>query len=184
MRWLAAASVVVSLTVAGTAAWAVPDFSGRWTVETPAPPAGGAGGGAGGGAPRGGGRGDMGSGWGSTITIAQDATRLTVEYVFFGRGDLQPPLKFVYALDGSETKNSVMMGRGVQEQTSKTAWDGDKLVITTVHRFTDPTTGKPATEEVKQTLSLESPTSLVVETLRGGVLGGPASTTKTTYKKN
>ena len=36
--------------------------------------------------------GDMGSGWGSTITIAQDATRLSVEYAIFSRYDLQPPL--------------------------------------------------------------------------------------------
>jgi hypothetical protein len=156
---------------------AKPDFSGRWTLDTtPAPGAPGGG--------RGGGRGDMGSGWGSTITITQDAGRLTVEYVFFGRGDLQPPLKFVYALDGSETKNSVMMGRGVQEQVSKTAWEGDTLVITTTHRFTDPATGKPMTEDVKQALTLESPTALIVETTRAGVLGGPSTATKTTYKKN
>src|SRR5262245_20831153 len=129
-------------------AFAAPDFSGRWAIEPPAPAAPGA--------PLG--RGDMGSGWGSPLTITQDANRLTVEYAFFGRGDLQPPLKFVYALDGTETKNSVMMGRGIQAQSSKTAWDGDKLVITTVHTFNDPATGKPSTVEVKQILSLESPT--------------------------
>src|SRR4029434_7956929 len=88
--------------------------------------------------------GDMGSGWGSNITVTQDANRLTVEYAFFARGDMQPPLRFVYALDGSESKNSVMMGRGIQMQVSKTAWDGDKLVITTTHTFADPATGKPA----------------------------------------
>ena len=97
------------------------DFSGRWTSEpepSTAPPA------------RGGGpaRGDMCSGWGSPITITQDGARLTVEYAFFGRGDMQPPLKFAYALDGSETKNTVMMGRGMQVQTSRTAWDGAKPV--------------------------------------------------------
>jgi hypothetical protein len=179
-------SIMVSLCAASAwSASAIPDFSGRWTIEGAQPASGGgAAAAAGGGAARGGGRGDMGSGWGSTITIAQDAARLTVEYVFFGRGDLQPPLKFVYALDGSETKNSVMMGRGVQEQTSKTAWDGEKLVITTIHRFTDPATGKPVTEEVKQVLTLELPTALIVETTRAGVLGGPSTTTKTTYKKN
>src|SRR5215471_9046258 len=94
-----------------------PDFSGRWTAEppavTPAGPEQAA-------AERARGvelrssdpapQGDMGSGWGSTITITQDATRLTIEYVFFRRGDMQPPLKFVYALDGSETRNTVMMG--------------------------------------------------------------------------
>lgn len=125
----------------------------------------------------------MGSGWGSPITITQDASRLTVEYMFFGRGDMQPPLRFVYALDGSETKNSVMMGRGIQVQTSKAKWDGDKLVITTVHVFAHPETGKPMTQDVTQALSLESPASMIVETIRSGVLGGPPSTTRTVYRK-
>ena len=168
------------------------DFSGRWTSEpepSPAPPAAGAAGagaparGAGAGGGRGPARGDMGSGWGSTITVTQDAARLTVEYAFFGRGDMQPPLRFVYALDGSETKNSVMMGRGMQVQTSRTAWDGAKLKITTLHMLADPATGKPTTTEVVQTLSLDSPTSLVVETTRAGVLGGAPVTTKTAYRK-
>jgi hypothetical protein len=167
-----------------------PDFSGRWTNE-PDPatqpagggqPAGGRGGGSGVG--RGEGRSpDLGSGWGSNITIAQDAGRLTVEYLFFVPGDMQPPLKFVYALDGSETKNSVMMGRGLQVQRSKAAWDGDKLVITTQHTFEHPETGRPMASEVKQRLWLESPTSLIIETTRGGVLGGPPSTTRTAYRK-
>lgn len=125
----------------------------------------------------------MGSGWGSNITVTQDTNRLAVEYMFFTNRDMQPPLKFVYALDGSETKNSVMMGRGRQVQTSKAASDGDKLVITTMHGFENPETGQPMTSEVKQTLSLESPTSMIVETTRSGVLGGPPSTTRTAYRK-
>ena len=153
------------------------DFSGHWTMESQpasAPAPGGAAGG----------RGDMGSGWGSTLTITQDANRLTVEYAFFTRGDMQPPLKFVYALDGSETRNSVMMGRGVQQQVSKAAWDGDSLLINTIHTFTNPATSKPMTQEVRQKLSLKPPASLVVETTRPGVLGGPSSTTTTVYKKS
>lgn len=175
---LSVAAVV--LFAVSVAAQTRPDFSGRWTseMETTAPARGGGGGGGRSGS------GDMGSGWGSTITIAQDASRLTVEYAFFTRGDMQPPLKFVYALDGAETKNSVMMGRGIQVQTSKTTWNGDKLVITTMHSFENPANGQPMKIEVKQTLSLESPTSLIVETTRSGVLGGPPSTTKTVYKKN
>ena len=154
------------------------DFSGRWTTDpdpaaTAPAPARGAG-------PA---RGDMGSGWGSPITVTQDGARLTVEYAFFGRGDMQPPLKFVYALDGSETKNTVMMGRGMQMSASRTAWDGAKLRITTLHTLADPATGKPMTAEVVQVLSLESPTSLVIETTRAGVLGAKPSTTKTTYRK-
>ena len=125
----------------------------------------------------------MGSGWGPSITITQDASRLTVEAAVFARGDMQPQLKFLYALDGSETTNVVMMGRGAQTQRSKAVWDGDRLVITTVHQFPDPGTGKLIPYDVKQTLSLESPTSLVVETARSGVLGGPSSTSRTVYRK-
>jgi hypothetical protein len=166
--------VAILLIAADVTAQTKPDLSGRWTNEAATN--------------EGAGRGDErlgspGSGWGSTIAIAQDASRLTVEYAFFGRGDMQPPLKFVYALDGTETKNSVMMGRGIQMQPSKTTWEGDKLVITTTHSFTHPETGQLLTSEVKQTLALESPTSLVVETTRNGVLGGPSSTTRTVYRK-
>ena len=178
---LTAALVLMFVTLAG--AQAKPDFSGRWTTDpepaaAAAQPARGAGAGGRGGPPP-----DVGSGWGSTITITQAATSLTVEYAFFTRGDMQPPLKFVYALDGSESKNTVMMGRGLQVQTSRTTWAGDSLVITSTYSFTDPQSGKPATAEVKRTLKLESPTSLSIETVYGGVLGGPPTTTRTVYRK-
>lgn len=165
------AVVLFAITVTGQTR---PDFSGRWTSEPePTTPGGRSGANIG----------NMGSGWGSNITIAQEANRLTVTYEFFGRGDMQPPLKFVYALDGSETKNSVMMGRGIQVQTSKTTWERDKLVITTTHGFENPTDGQPVKVEVKQMLSLASPTSLIVETTRSGVLGGSPATTRTVYRK-
>lgn len=175
--------------VAFVGAQAKPDFSGRWTSEpepAAAPPAGAPaqpGGGRTAGPGRGGPAPDIGSGWGSTITLTQNATSLTVEYAFFTRGDMQPPLKFVYALDGSESKNTVMMGRGLQVQTSRTSWSGESLVITSNYVFTDPQSGKPATAEVKRTLKLESPASLSVETVYGGVLGGPPTTSRTVYRK-
>jgi hypothetical protein len=169
-------SALVALLAVSAAAQTKPDFSGRWTSEPS--PAGDRQRGAGGER-----IGDMGSGWGSNITITQAADRLTVEYAFFARGDMQAPLRFVFALDGAETKNSVMMGRGIQTQTSKTAWDGEKLVITTTHSFAHPETGQPLTSEVKQALMLESPTSLIIETTRSGALGGPSSTTRTVYRK-
>lgn len=162
-------ALLVVLAVSVTAQ-TTPDFSGRWASE-PEP------------APNTQRTGNMGSGWGSNITVTQTAERLTVEYAFFARGDMQPPLRFVFALDGAETKNSVMMGRGIQAQTSKTAWEGNKLVITTTHSFAHPETGQLLTSEVKQTLTLEAPTSLVIETTRSSVLGGPVTTTRTVYKK-
>jgi hypothetical protein len=189
-------AILLAVPAPDLSAQAKPDFSGRWTTApdpaAAAPsagaPAAGAGRATAAGPQRGGGQpggraGDMGSGWGSTITITQDAERLTVEYMFFTRGDMQPPLKFVYALDGSETKNSVMMGHGIQVQSSRAKWDADRLVITTTHTFTDPDTGKPMTTDVTQTLSLDSPASLVVATTRPGVLGGAPTSTRTVYRK-
>ena len=132
---------------------------------------------------------NLGSGWGAEFTITQDMHGLTLERVFFSRGDLQPVLKFRYALDGSETRNVVLMGRGPQEQVSSTAWDGDRLVITTVYSFVNPEDGQTETQEVTQTLALQpsrSPArsaSLVVETTRSGVLGGPSSSTRTVYTR-
>ena len=156
------------------------DFSGRWTLDAPAiastpavpgTPAAAA-------AP-----GDMGSGWGSTITIAQDAKRLTVEYPIFSRYDLQPPLTLTYPLDGSVGRNTVMMGRGEQIESSRAEWNGPTLIIITTFLVADRAPGKPFTAELMRKLWLESPTALVVEVTRAGVLGGPASTTRSVYRK-
>jgi hypothetical protein len=160
------------------ASQAHPDFSGRWTVEADAPPAAATPGTT---APPA--RGDMGSGWGSPLTITQDASQLTVEYTIYTRYDLQPPLKFVYALDGSESKSTVMMGRGAEMRSSRTSWDGMALNITTIYTMPDPVTGKPFTTEVRQRLTLASPTSLVVEVTRSGALGGRQTTAKAVYRK-
>ena len=177
------ATIVACLVVSADRASAQshPDFSGKWATEpaavvpsardaaasgTRTPP-----------------RVDLGSGWGRSITITQNERTLTVEWAFFSPYDLQPPLRFVYALDGSETVNDFMMGRGSQRQRSHVGWNGSSMLITTVHTFTDPASGRPVESEVRQTLTLESPTSLVVETVRGGALGGPSTTTRTVYTK-
>lgn len=156
------------------------DFSGRWTLDTPAiasPPAAP---GAPAAAPA---PGDMGSGWGSAITIAQDATRLTVEYTFFGRYDGMPPLTFTYPLDGSVARNTAMMGRGEQVESSRAQWNGQTLIITTTFHIADRGAGAPLTAELTRRLWLESATTLVVEVARAGVLGGSASTTRSVYRK-
>jgi hypothetical protein len=157
------------------------DFSGKWTLDAPSiastpavpgtPSAAAA-------------PGDMGSGWGSTITIAQDAQRLSIEYQVFSRYDLQPPLTFTYPLDGSVGKNTVMMGRGEQVQSSRAQWNGQALIIVTTFDVADRGAGKPFTAEVTRKLWLESPAMLVVEATRAGVLGGPASTTRSVYRKS
>jgi hypothetical protein len=129
------------------------DFSGEWTHEAAA-----------GATPE-----ELyraaGSGWGNRMTITQDGTRLTVEYAFFSAGDMQPPLKFSYAPDGGATVNTVMMGRGPQRQTSTARWNDCRLVITTRHSF--EVDGVPTESHVTQTLWLEAPGKLVVESSRG-----------------
>lgn len=173
---------MVWLTAVGTAvsAQAPADFSGKWTLDAPViastpavpgTPAAAA-------AP-----GDLGSGWGASITIAQNTARLSVEYAVFSRYDLQPPLTFIYPLDGSAGRNTVMMGRGEQIESSRARWDGQMLVIVTTLQIADRGAGGPFTAEVTRKLTLESPTTLIVEVTRAGVLGGPASTTRSVYRK-
>ena len=187
LRAFAAVTVTLTVTATVTATVAVTvtaqspvDFSGRWTLDAPAPastpavpgtPAAAA-------AP-----GDMGSGWGSPITIAQDARQLTVEYQVFSRYDLQPPLKFTFPLDGSEGRTLIMMGRGEQVESSRARWDGQALIIVTTFRVDDRAAGPPFTIELTRKLSLESPSTLIVDVTRAGALGGPASTTRSVYRK-
>jgi hypothetical protein len=125
----------------------------------------------------------MGSGWGATINVEHDANRLSVEYDVFSRYDLQPPLKLIYPLDGSEGRNTVMLGRGEQSESSRAQWDGPKLILVTTVRVSDRAAPKPFTFELRRTLWLESPTTMLVEVTRSGVLGGPSSTTRSIYRK-
>ena len=183
--WLVVSSATFQESAATAAAQARPDFSGRWS-SGPAPVAPSARDAAADRSAVGTAPADIGSGWGRTITIAQDARTITIEWPVFSTYDMQPPLRFVYALDGSETANAVMIGRGVQRQRSRAQWAGDSLVITTTHAFTDPATGRDVPTEIRQTLVLESPTSLVVLTARAAAPGTPprtSVTTRTVYAK-
>ena len=97
--------------------------------------------------------------------------------------DLQPQPRLVYALDGAETRRTLMLGRGLQSQESRAAWDGGTLRLTTTHHAVDPATGRPFAIEVTQRLTLESPMSLVIETTHGAPPGGVPTTTRTVYVK-
>jgi hypothetical protein len=144
---------------AAVSAQQAPNFSGQWQRED---------------------RNDLGSGWGDVITVTQNDWRLQVEYAHFAKTDLQPPLIFVYDLKGRETRNTVMMGRGIQTQSSHARFIGGKLNITTLHELVAD--GRPLKSEVQQVLSLESPTTLVVEVTRVGVLGGPPTINRSVYR--
>jgi hypothetical protein len=152
-----------------------PDFSGQWTAEpeSAAAPAGAAAQ-----------RGTMGSGWGTSITITQDATQLVVEHAVFSRYDIQPPLRTVYALDGSETRNSVMIGHTTQVRRSRAAWKGQTLEITTLYPGPPTASGRTSEMGVLHRLTLESPDTLVIEAERTATAAGPSSVTRTVYKRN
>jgi hypothetical protein len=102
--------------------------------------------------------------------------------------EIQPLLRYRFSLDGSETENAVDMGRTVPAQVSTTAWDGNRLTITTRYSFQNPD-GRWLESDVLQTLWLQPASgppfepSLVVETLRQGILDGPSSTTRTVYSR-
>lgn len=163
----------VGLLVLGTAvaAQSQPDFSGRWTSAPPAAASGVRGVSV---EP-----GTMGSGWGPELTIDQRAGRLTVDRLQFSTYDMQAPLRFIYALDGSENRNVINMGRGPQEFVSRAAWEGATLVITTTYDFRDPMSGKITSGGMRQIVALDSSGSLVVTTTHRG----SDATASTIYKK-
>jgi hypothetical protein len=159
-----------------------PDFSGSWStaVLSSTPPTGAAAAAA---VPT------LGSGWGDRIAIVHDSKRLEVERVIFTPREVQPLVRYRYALDGSETTNEVLTGRSGPPPTSTARWDGNRLVITTRHRLRNPADGVWATSDVIQTLWLQPAAGtpfepvLVVETMRGSALGGPPSTERTVYTR-
>jgi hypothetical protein len=164
MRKITTAVTMAALTALTVSLAAQANFAGKWVMDpasAPAPPAGGGGGG------RGGGRGGM---LPAEVTITQDASTLTLEYM--GGGQNPAPVKIVYRLDGTESKNMVMARGGQTEQVSKAAWSGNSLVVTTTTGF----------GEQKRTFSLDGG-NLVVETANPGRDGGPGMTTKLVYKK-
>lgn len=126
------------------------DFSGTWTfVPQSPPPAGQA----------------FQRLWtGDPVTITQDATTITIEYVSGSRAHM--PVKLVYNLDGSERtnidRNSLPAS---QARTSRAAWRGTELVLTTITPRLDAA-GAPDPVETTEALSLESPTSLSVKMTR------------------
>lgn len=124
--------------------------------------------------------GSMGDGWGSPLTLRQSADTLVVEYAHFARYDLQPPLRLAYALNGSESRNTIMIGHAETRLASRVAWRNSTLVITT--RFSVPGSATE-TIEVRQMLALQPPGTLVVETTRPGAAGSPPLVTRVVYAR-
>lgn len=166
-------ALLLSLLLFGAAsAQTRPDFSGSWaradSTEQPSIAATGD-------APFV--SGDMGSGWGSPLTIRQGSNSFAVEYAHFSSYDMQPPLHLVYALDGSDSLNSIMIGHTQSTQHSRALWREQTLVITTQIKVP----GSDARGEMQHALTLESPQTLVIETTRSGNFGSASSVTRTLY---
>jgi hypothetical protein len=117
------------------------------------------------------GRGGRG-GLGATVTIVQDAGAMTV--VRMGPAG---EIKSIYKLDGSESKNTVMMGTNSVEQTSKAMWMSDTLMVTTSRMVNG------ATVESFMNLYYDKSGNLVVATTSPGRGGGPVVKQTVVYKK-
>lgn len=113
--------------------------------------------------------GDMGSGWGTPFTIVQTADSLVVSFAHFAAYDLQPRLRYVFALDGGETVNRVMIGHAESAPRARARWEGATLVLTSLYAVPIEVGDRPI--EVRQSLALDAEGRLVVETTRPGARG-------------
>jgi hypothetical protein len=165
----AGVGLLAAVLLAPPAGAEAPGFNGRWTlvVESAAPGEGAA-------APRV--PATAGSGWGREITITVESARVTVERHQFAENDMQPPMRYVYALGGPESRNAMNMGRGPQEQLARAELRGDALVIASRHAA-----GTALAAEVTQVFSIAASGELVVETTR--TAGGASSTTRARYRR-
>jgi hypothetical protein len=111
----------------------------------------------------------------SELAAVQDAATLTVTSTTSQMG----PLKTIYKLDGSDGQSPLDFNGTTVARTTKAAWDGTKLVLTTTSDFNGQSI------EFKQVWSLGADGSLLVESTRPDFQGGGAAvTTKATYKKS
>ena len=163
---LVASALALVLGAADLSAQAKPDFAGKWVLEPAAAAAPAAGGGGG----RGGGRG---GGLGQALAVTQDATTVTLDYTAGGQNPT--PVKLVYKLDGSPNSNSVPARGEMVVQTSKAAWEGSTLVVTTT----------TANGEQKRVFALDGGNLKITTTNPGNPNfgDGQPTTATATYKK-
>jgi hypothetical protein len=157
MKFVLVALLAVVLAVPSMAmAQAKPNFTGKWVqdMEKSDPMGGG-----------GGGRGPAGP---QTLTYTQTATELKID-----REGPNGVTSTVYKLDGSPSENAGGRGGAI---TSKTVWDGSKLVTSYTR-----TMGENSVS-VTETRSLEADGTLVVVTAMKGGPNGDTSR-KVVFKK-
>jgi len=102
----------------------------------------------------------------SPVTISQDGSAITIEYV--SRGRSHSHVLLTYKFDGSEIRNATF-STTLQNVASSAAWESGSVVITTTAEEPDRTAGSP-TGLVKyifhDRLTLESPRTFRLDTSR------------------
>jgi hypothetical protein len=150
---LTALALTVALLIGVASAQTKPNFAGKWTIADPNAAAG--------------------MMTPATMTVVQDEKTITLTTV----GQMGE-IKTVFNLDGTEAKSPIDMQGTTLDRVTKTAWDGSKLVLTTVASF------QGQSFETKQTWTLGADGTLTVDATRPDFQGGGAPvTTKTVYKK-
>ena len=152
-RILNVATVLVLLPPALLVAQAKPDFSGKWTLTSPAAASAG-----------------MNP---TSLAVSQDAKTITlVANTQIGE------IKTVVNLDGTPAKSPIEIQGMSIDRTTKSAWDGNKLVLTTVSDF------QGQSFETKQVWSLGPDGTLTIDSTRPDFQGGGGPVTeKLIYKK-
>jgi hypothetical protein len=144
---------------------AKPNFSGAWTIASTAPLE----------------RNGTGVvGGGPEMTITQDATVITIDRPWTGRP------KVSVKLDGSEVRQELpgAVREGFsQVTTSRAAWDGTRLILSTTSTISNRKAGVDATVETIEVLSLTGG-DLMVERNQPRRLGPKASAKETFKKRN
>lgn len=152
-RALIATSVVVLLCTAIAPAQSKPSFAGKWVLVSP----------------------DASSvGMNPTsMTVTQDDKTITL----MSTGQMGE-IKTVFNLNGTEAKSPIEIQGMSIDRVTKSAWDANKLVLTTVSEF------QGQSFETKQIWTLGADGTLTVDSTRPDFQGGGAPVTaKLVYKK-
>jgi hypothetical protein len=163
------AAVVLVLSLPALAGAQNPNFAGNWALNQAESNLGTPPGGAGGG-----GRGGFGGGASATMSIKQDANKLTVTTQRAGRDGTVTDVVTEYILDGKPVTTESQRG----SSTVTATWTSGKLVIKT----TRPGFQGGGEMTTTATYSLAGG-KLVVETVMPGMQGGAARTIKAVYDK-